>query len=81
MRVKRVVLLGRGGAGKSTFASHLSQLTGLPIIELDKYFWSEELSPLPVETWTVVRERLAAGDQWIMDGDVGPYDAPAVRLT
>lgn len=80
MRVKRVVVLGRGGAGKSTFALRLSQVTGLPVIELDQYFWSEDLSPLSAEAWTVVQEQLAAGARWIMDGDLGPYDAPAMRL-
>lgn len=79
-RVERVVVLGRGGAGKSTFALHLSEVTGLPVIELDRHFWGEDLSALPAEAWTVVQERLAAGDRWIMDGDLGPYDAPAARL-
>ncbi|MDN5932494.1 MAG: hypothetical protein L0I24_15750 [Pseudonocardia sp.] len=78
--MERVVVLGRGGAGKSTFALHLSQVTELPVIELDQYFWSEDLSPLSTEAWTVVQERLATGDRWIMDGDLGPYDAPAIRL-
>ena|SRR5699024_123389 len=76
----RVVVFGRGGAGKSTFALDLSRATGLPVVELDKEFWSEELDPLPPEEWARVQARLAAGDQWIMDGDLGPYDAPAARL-
>lgn len=80
VRVERVVVLGRGGAGKSTFALHLSQVTGLPVIELDRHFWGEDLSALPAQAWTAVQGRLAAGDRWIMDGDLGPYDAPAVRL-
>ena len=79
-QVERVVVLGRGGAGKSTFARHLARLTGLPVIELDRHFWSEDLSPLSVEGWVDVQERLATGDRWIMDGDLGPYDAPAARL-
>lgn len=62
------------------FARQLSQITGLPAVELDKYFWSEDLAPLPLETWIAVPERLAAGDRWIMDGDLGPYDAPEPRL-
>jgi adenylate kinase family enzyme len=44
--VKRVVVLGRGGAGKSTVAVQLGMLTGLPVMELDKHFWSSDLSPL-----------------------------------
>lgn len=37
--MKRVVILGRGGAGKSTLAARLGEITGLPVIELDKSFW------------------------------------------
>ncbi len=76
----RVVILGRGGAGKSTLAVHLSEVTGLPVIELDRHFWSEDLSPLSVQAWAQVQEPLATADRWIMDGDLGPYDAPAPPL-
>jgi len=78
--MERVVVFGRGGAGKSTFAGHLSQITGLPVIELDRHFWSDDLSPLSVESWISMQEQLATDDRWIMDGDLGPYDAPAARL-
>src|SRR5437879_1477660 len=46
MTVQRVVILGRGGAGKSTAARRLGELVGLPIIELDKHFWQPGLAPL-----------------------------------
>jgi hypothetical protein len=49
--VNRVVVLGRGGAGKSAVAVQLGMLTGLPVIELDKYFWSSDLTPLSVEQY------------------------------
>ncbi len=75
-----MVVLGRGGAGKSSFALRLSRITGLPAIELDKHFWDEDLDPMPTERWVRVQEELAADSQWIMDGDLGPYDAPAIRL-
>jgi broad-specificity NMP kinase len=35
--MQRVVILGRGGAGKSTFAKKLGATTGLPVVELDKH--------------------------------------------
>jgi hypothetical protein len=38
-RMKRVVILGRGACGKSTLARCWGELTGLPVIELDKVFW------------------------------------------
>ena len=37
--VRRVVILGRGGAGKSTLARQLSGLTGVPPVELDALLW------------------------------------------
>lgn len=78
--MNRVVVLGRGGAGKSTVAARLGVLTGLPVVELDKYFWSPDLTPLPIDQWKVVQRNLISAERWILDGDLGPYDAPEVRL-
>jgi adenylate kinase family enzyme len=78
--VQRVVVLGRGGAGKSTAAVRLGQITGLPVIELDKHFWSADLRPLSGEEWARVTRDLAARPSWVMDGDLGPHDVLAPRL-
>ncbi len=78
--MQRVVVLGRGGAGKSTAAVELGRITGLPVVELDEHFWGPDLAPLSVQEWTRRQQELAAGPRWIMDGDLGPYDAPAARL-
>jgi hypothetical protein len=37
--MKRAVILGRGASRKSTLARCLGEITGLPVIELDKVFW------------------------------------------
>ena len=78
--MERVVVLGRGAAGKSTASARLGRITGLPVIELDEHFWRAGLAPLPPDEWTKLQHQLAARDRWIMDGDLGPYDAPAARL-
>ncbi len=78
--VQRVVVLGRGGAGKSTAARHLGESTGLPVLELDQYFWQPGLVATPPDEWMAVQSDLAAAEHWIMDGDLGPGDVPAVRL-
>lgn len=78
--MKRVVILGRGGSGKSTLASKLGGVTGLPVIELDKIFWQPGLQPLPPDEWAKVQRRLIAQDSWIMEGDLGHYDAVEIRL-
>lgn len=78
--MERVVILGRGGAGKSTFGRQLSVITGLPAVELDKHFWSSSLEPLEPDVWAEKQATLAAGRNWILDGDLGPYDVLDVRL-
>src|SRR5262249_6886188 len=78
--MQRVVILGRGGAGKSTFARKLGETTGLPVVELDKHFWLPGLLPTPREQWMEVQRRLADPPRWIMDGDLAKYDELSVRL-
>ena len=75
-----MVIMGRGGAGKSVLARDLGLTTGLPVIELDTQFWSDDLRPLPAEDWARRQAVLAARPRWIMDGDLGPYDHVEPRL-
>jgi adenylate kinase family enzyme len=74
------VIFGRGGAGKSTLARGLANATELPLIELDKKFWNDQLDPLPRAQWTQRQNELVSPDRWIMDGDLGPYDDVERRL-
>jgi hypothetical protein len=80
LRVDRVVIFGRGGSGKSTLARRLAQATQLPLIELDKEFWSDQLEALPRAQWIERQHELTNPERWILDGDLGPYDAVEPRL-
>ncbi|WP_326834684.1 DNA topology modulation protein FlaR [Amycolatopsis rhabdoformis] len=80
MTPRRIVLLGRGGAGKSTLATRLGATLAVPVVELDKAFWPPDLTPLPPSQWAAVQERLAAAPRWLLDGDLGPYDVLEPRL-
>jgi len=78
--VKRAVILGPGGAGKSTLARRLGECTGLPVIELDQHFWSAELRPLASDEWRRRQSELVQAAEWIADGNLGPYDVLEPRL-
>jgi adenylate kinase family enzyme len=78
--MKRVLVLGRGGSGKSTLARKLGEITGLPVFELDRLFWSPELEAMPRAEWVRTQQKLVEQENWIMDGDLGHYDAVEVRL-
>jgi adenylate kinase family enzyme len=72
--MQRVVILGRGGAGKSALAKQLSNELGFPVVELDSIFWQPGLGPTPEPDWTEIQRELLTHDRWIIDGDLGPYD-------
>ena len=38
-KMKRIMIIGSGGSGKSTFSSKLSEVLGLPLYHLDAYYW------------------------------------------
>ncbi|HWC81632.1 MAG TPA: hypothetical protein VG756_16900 [Pseudonocardiaceae bacterium] len=74
--MRRVVVLGRGGAVKSTLATRLGAAVAMPVVELDKRFWAPDLIPLPAQQWATLQRPLVSGERWILDGDLGPYDGP-----
>jgi adenylate kinase family enzyme len=72
--VKRIVILGRGGAGKSTLAQQLGVILGTPVTELDSVFWKPGPLLTPEPEWAQIQSRILTSDRWIIDGDLGPYD-------
>jgi adenylate kinase family enzyme len=66
--VKRVIVVGPGAAGKTTLAASLAEITGVPVIELDKLFWQPGLAATPPGAWAAIQRTLTAQETWIMDG-------------
>jgi adenylate kinase family enzyme len=69
--MRKVLVIGSGGAGKSTFASRLSRRTGLSLIHLDSLYWRPGWLETPAAEWDQTIEHLLRGDTWIMDGNYG----------
>ncbi|WP_211359633.1 hypothetical protein [Actinocorallia herbida] len=74
------MILGRGGAGKSTLAVRLGTVLDLPVVELDAHFWGPDLVPVAKAEWAAVQRELVGAPAWILDGDLGSYDVLEVRL-
>jgi adenylate kinase family enzyme len=66
-----VVVIGSGGAGKSTFAVELGRRTGLPVVHLDRHFWRPGWVATPDDEWEARVRELVAADRWVMDGNYG----------
>ncbi len=67
--MKRVLVLGSGGAGKTTFAKQLSEKTGLPLIHLDLHFWNSGWVETSRHEWIPMVLELSERPKWIMDGN------------
>ncbi|MCO6450644.1 MAG: hypothetical protein J5I90_07620 [Caldilineales bacterium] len=77
--MQRVLVIGSGGAGKSTFARRLAAFTRLPLYHLDRLFWHPNWTRTPEDTWQGVVQSLIATDRWIMDGNYGGTSSPRMR--
>ena len=67
--MKKVIVIGCPGSGKSTFSKALAAQTGLPLYHLDMLFWKPDG---PTVEKSVVRAKLRdilALDTWIIDGN------------
>ena len=69
--MRRVLLIGPGGAGKSALAQALAERTGLPLVHLDAVFWRPGWQATPRAEWVSAVERLVQSPEWIMDGNYG----------
>ena len=67
--MKKVIVIGSPGAGKSTFARKLRDCTGLPLYYLDMIWHRPDRTNISREEFEQrIRERIA-GDRWILDGN------------
>ena len=67
--MRRVLIIGCSGAGKSTFARGLAARNGLPVIHLDQQYWQPGWTMPPRATWRAKLAALCEKPAWIMDGN------------
>lgn len=69
--MRRIAVVGPGGAGKSTFARELGRRLGIPVVHLDEHYWKPGWIPTPVPAWSAMQTELLEPDRWIADGNYG----------
>lgn len=67
--MKRIAIVGCGGAGKSTLARQMGEILNLPLIHLDKEFWQSGWKMRSREEEREIVEKIAKQDEWIIDGN------------
>ena len=67
--MKKVIVIGCPGAGKSTFARKLRDITRLPLYYLDMLWHRQDKSTAPKEIFDAEIEGLLQKNNWIIDGN------------
>ena len=69
--MKKVIVIGCPGSGKSVFSRTLHDITGLPLYHLDMIYWRADKTFLSREELIGKINEIGATDEWIMDGNYG----------
>ena len=67
--MKKIIVIGCPGSGKSTLSKELHRRTGLPLYHLDMMYWNADRTNVEKN---IFLERLSAvleEDEWIIDGN------------
>lgn len=67
--MKRIMIFGRPGNGKSTFANRLSKTLSLPVYHLDKYFFESSWRERDTKEFIDIQKNLVSREAWIIDGN------------
>lgn len=69
--MKRVIVIGSPGSGKSTFSRALHEKTGLPLHHLDMMLWKPDKTTIDKSVFREKLAKLLEEDEWIIDGNYG----------
>ncbi len=69
--MQRILIIGSGGAGKSTFARQLHEILKIELIHLDALYWQPGWIEPPKDEWHKTIAELLKRETWIIDGNYG----------
>jgi len=67
--MRRIVILGPAGGGKSTFARRLGKRLAIPVVHLDALCWEPGWKTLTTATFRSRLGKAISGNAWITDGN------------
>jgi len=65
--VKRIVVTGPAGAGKSELANRLGERLVIPVVHLDTLFWKPGWVATPRAEWEALQRHELGAREWIVD--------------
>jgi adenylate kinase family enzyme len=67
--MKKILVIGCPGSGKSTFARFLSHKTDLPLYYLDRIWHLPDQTNVTIEEFEKQLKEIMSREQWIIDGN------------
>ena len=67
--MKKIIVIGCPGSGKSTFSKALHKITGIPLFHLDMMFWNEDKTTVEKAVFLDRLLKAVQNDEWIIDGN------------
>ncbi len=67
--MKKVIVIGCPGSGKTTFAEKLNKMTGLPLYYLDAIWHKPDKTHIPREEFDERITEIFSTPEWIIDGN------------
>ena len=67
--MKKIIVIGCPGSGKSTFSRRLNKITQIPLFHLDMLFWNEDKTTVEKSVFLERLEKVMKNDEWIIDGN------------
>lgn len=69
--MKKIIIPGCPGGGKSTFARALQKQTGLPLFYLDRMNWNPDRTTVEKDVFLERLQEVLSREEWILDGNYG----------
>ena len=69
--MKKVIVIGCPGSGKSTFSKALHKITNIPLFHLDMIFWNADKTTVEKPVFLDRLFKIIQSDEWILDGNYG----------
>ena len=70
-KMKKIIVIGCPGSGKTTFAVKLHELTDIPLYHLDAVWHKPDKTHIPREEFDERIAEIFAEPEWIIDGNYG----------
>ena len=67
--MERILIIGCPGSGKTRLAKQLGDKTKLPVVHLDRLWWTGQWENVSREEFDARLEEVLEGEKWIIDGN------------